>query len=119
MRGYQIAHTEETWGGGLGSQETYRPALHWLRYGRSLTACPCLVVCPVRAQKFDSWQFMNQFIQFVQINATILTLDIDWPPAIRHFVHVVKGIFLLTFDLIPVRPSTHIYTLSLCDSASL
>lgn len=53
-------------------------------------------------QKFDSWRLVSQLVQFIQINATLLTLDIDWPPSIQRLVHTFKAVLLLTFDVIPV-----------------
>jgi antibiotic biosynthesis monooxygenase (ABM) superfamily enzyme len=45
---------------------------------------------------------VSQLVQFIQINATLLTLDIDWPPSIQRLVHTFKAVLLLTFDVIPV-----------------
>jgi hypothetical protein len=53
-------------------------------------------------QSFDVSRAGSQFIQFLQINATIWTLKVDWPPAIKRFAEVIEAVFVFHFELIPV-----------------
>lgn len=58
-----------------------------------------------QAEFIRSFGMSRQLLQFLQINATILSLNVKWPPALERLFSVLK-IFLLDFHLFQWQYST-------------
>ena len=58
-----------------------------------------------QAEFIRSFGMSSQLLQFLQINATILSLNVKWPPALERLFSVLK-IFLLDFHLFQWEYST-------------
>lgn len=58
-----------------------------------------------QAEFIRSFGMSSQLLQFLQINATILSFNVEWPPALERLFSVLK-IFLLDFHLFKWKYST-------------
>lgn len=51
-----------------------------------------------QAEFIRSFGMSSQLLGFLQINATVLSFDVRWPPALMHFVRILR-VFILDFHI--------------------
>jgi len=46
---------------------------------------------------------LSQLLQYFQINATVLSIRVDWPPAVQRLVAIFRVLFVFDFHIFHVR----------------
>lgn len=49
---------------------------------------------------------LSQLLHFLQINATVLSIRVDWPPAVERLIEICRVVFVFDFHVFHVRACT-------------